>query len=148
MVTKIKISVNIILSIRNRTIYEKKKNTKKETWLLTLLFSNSMSFFPPNVFIFFFSNTKSIFYLLIRLVNLPIKRAATMNVGAGQYQSSNVAITMLPIMPPNLAATIEIATPVALKNRSSWLSIAEYMRVNFFFVKGLAQTKISGKIQL
>lgn len=37
-----------------------------------------------------------------------------MNVGAGQYQSKSVAMTMLPIMPPNLAATIEMATPVAL----------------------------------
>lgn len=37
-----------------------------------------------------------------------------MNVGAGQYKSSNVAITMFPIIPPNRAATIDIAIPVAL----------------------------------
>lgn len=43
-----------------------------------------------------------------------MRRAATMKVGAGQYQSSNVAITMLPMIPPSLAATMEIATPVAL----------------------------------
>ncbi len=36
-----------------------------------------------------------------------------MNVGAGQYMSSNVAMTTFPIIPPNRAATIEIATPVA-----------------------------------
>lgn len=44
----------------------------------------------------------------------PTNRAATMNVGAGQYKSSNVAITILPIIPPKRAATMEIATPVAL----------------------------------
>lgn len=44
-----------------------------------------------------------------------MSRAATMKVGAGQYISSSVAITMLPIIPPNRAATIEIATPVALE---------------------------------
>lgn len=45
----------------------------------------------------------------------PIKRAATMKVGAGQYMSRRVAMTMFPIIPPNLAATMETATPVALK---------------------------------
>lgn len=45
----------------------------------------------------------------------PISRAATINVGAGQYKSNSVAITMFPIIPPRRAATIEIATPVALK---------------------------------
>lgn len=39
-----------------------------------------------------------------------------MNVGAGQYVSSNCAMTILPMIPPSLAATIEIATPVALQN--------------------------------
>lgn len=48
----------------------------------------------------------------------PINSAATMNVGAGQYKSSNVAITMLPIIPPKRAATIEIATPVALQKKN------------------------------
>lgn len=46
---------------------------------------------------------------------IPIRRAATINVGAGQYQSRSVAMTMFPIIPPNRAATIDIATPVALK---------------------------------
>lgn len=41
-----------------------------------------------------------------------------MNVGAGQYESKSVAITTLPIMPPRRAATIDIATPVALKSKS------------------------------
>lgn len=45
----------------------------------------------------------------------PASRTATMNVGAGQYESKSVAITTLPIMPPRRAATIDIATPVALK---------------------------------
>lgn len=44
----------------------------------------------------------------------PINRAATMKVGAGQYVSNNMAITILPIIPPRRAATIDIATPVAL----------------------------------
>lgn len=44
----------------------------------------------------------------------PANRTATMNVGAGQYVSNNVAITTFPIIPPRRAATIEIATPVAL----------------------------------
>lgn len=50
----------------------------------------------------------------------PINKAATMNVGAGQYVSNNVAITIFPIIPPNRAATIDIAIPVALneKNRT------------------------------
>lgn len=43
-----------------------------------------------------------------------MSKAATMNVGAGQYISNKVAMTMLPIIPPSRAATIEIATPVAL----------------------------------
>lgn len=43
-----------------------------------------------------------------------MRRAATMNVGAGQYQSRRVAITMFPMIPPSLAATMEMATPVAL----------------------------------
>lgn len=47
-------------------------------------------------------------------IYLLIKRNATIKVGAGQYKSSKVAITMLPMMPPNRAATIDIATPVAL----------------------------------
>lgn len=37
-----------------------------------------------------------------------------MKVGAGQYVSSKVAITMLPMIPPRRAATIDTATPVAL----------------------------------
>lgn len=41
-----------------------------------------------------------------------------MKVGAGQYMSKSVAITMLPMMPPNLAATIDIATPVALQKNN------------------------------
>lgn len=45
----------------------------------------------------------------------PASKTATINVGAGQYISSRVAITTLPIIPPRRAATIEIATPVALK---------------------------------
>lgn len=44
----------------------------------------------------------------------PANKMATMNVGAGQYMSRRVAITTLPIIPPNRAATIEMATPVAL----------------------------------
>lgn len=44
----------------------------------------------------------------------PINKTATINVGAGQYKSNNVAITIFPIIPPNRAATIDIATPVAL----------------------------------
>lgn len=40
-----------------------------------------------------------------------------MNVGAGQYKSSSVAITTLPIIPPNRANTIEMATPVALRKK-------------------------------
>lgn len=44
----------------------------------------------------------------------PASKTATINVGAGQYKSSNCAMTMLPIMPPNLALIIEMATPVAL----------------------------------
>lgn len=47
----------------------------------------------------------------------PMSRAATINVGAGQYMSSKVAITMLPIIPPRRAATIDTATPVALKHK-------------------------------
>lgn len=47
---------------------------------------------------------------------LPIRSAATINVGAGQYISNRVAITILPMMPPSLAATMDIATPVALEN--------------------------------
>jgi hypothetical protein len=47
---------------------------------------------------------------------LPIRSPATINVGAGQYISNRVAITMLPMIPPSLAATMDIATPVALKN--------------------------------
>lgn len=43
----------------------------------------------------------------------PIKRAATMNVGAGQYMSKSWAITMFPMIPPRRAATMEIAIPVA-----------------------------------
>lgn len=45
----------------------------------------------------------------------PINNAATINVGAGQYVSSKLAITKLPMMPPRRAATIETATPVALR---------------------------------
>lgn len=44
-----------------------------------------------------------------------------MKVGAGQYQSNKVAITMLPIMPPNLAATMEMATPVALPRKYKFI---------------------------
>jgi len=39
-----------------------------------------------------------------------------MKVGAGQYRSNRVAITILPMIPPSLAATMDIATPVALEN--------------------------------
>lgn len=52
-----------------------------------------------------------------------------MNVGAGQYISSSDAITILPTMPPNLAATIEIATPVALKHRQNELIVEIKMNV-------------------
>lgn len=45
----------------------------------------------------------------------PISKAATMKVGAGHMVSSKVAITTLPMIPPRRAATMEIATPVALK---------------------------------
>lgn len=45
----------------------------------------------------------------------PANSSATINVGAGQYMSNKVAITTLPIMPPSRAATIDIATPVALQ---------------------------------
>lgn len=44
----------------------------------------------------------------------PASKTATMKVGAGQYESSNVAITTLPIIPPKRAATMDMATPVAL----------------------------------
>lgn len=44
----------------------------------------------------------------------PASRTATINVGAGQYKSRSVAITTFPIIPPRRAATIDIATPVAL----------------------------------
>lgn len=44
----------------------------------------------------------------------PANKTATINVGAGQYKSRSVAITTFPIIPPSRAATIEIATPVAL----------------------------------
>lgn len=44
----------------------------------------------------------------------PANRTATINVGAGQYKSSNWAITILPMMPPSRAEIIDIATPVAL----------------------------------
>lgn len=47
----------------------------------------------------------------------PASRTATINVGAGQYKSSNVEITTLPMMPPRRAATIDIATPVALEKK-------------------------------
>ena len=42
-------------------------------------------------------------------------RTATMKVGAGQYVSSKAAMTTLPMIPPRRAATIDTATPVALK---------------------------------
>lgn len=45
---------------------------------------------------------------------LLINKNATMKVGAGQYRSNSVAMTILPMIPPNLAATIDTATPVAL----------------------------------
>lgn len=38
-----------------------------------------------------------------------------MNVGAGQYMSNSCAMTILPIIPPRRAATIDIAIPVARK---------------------------------
>lgn len=44
----------------------------------------------------------------------PASKTATMKVGAGQYVSSRVAITTLPMMPPKRAATMDMATPVAL----------------------------------
>ncbi len=40
-----------------------------------------------------------------------------MNVGAGHIVSNKDAITTFPIIPPSLAATIEIATPVALQSK-------------------------------
>lgn len=46
-----------------------------------------------------------------------INKAATINVGAGQYMSNRDAITIFPIIPPSRAATIDIATPVALFNK-------------------------------
>lgn len=49
-------------------------------------------------------------------IQLPINKEATINVGAGQYISIREAITTFPTIPPNLAAAIDIATPVALKN--------------------------------
>lgn len=52
----------------------------------------------------------------------PASSTATMNVGAGQYKSSNVAITTFPMIPPRRAATIDIATPVALQMR--WKNVA------------------------
>lgn len=45
----------------------------------------------------------------------PASRIATMKVGAGQYRSRSVAITTFPMIPPRRAATIEMATPVALR---------------------------------
>jgi hypothetical protein len=42
-----------------------------------------------------------------------------MKVGAGQYMSNRVAITILPMIPPSLAATMDTATPVALENEYS-----------------------------
>lgn len=56
-----------------------------------------------------------IFNNKIKYILLPIRRAATINVGAGQYMSNNWAMTILPIIPPSRAATIEIAIPVARK---------------------------------
>jgi hypothetical protein len=44
-----------------------------------------------------------------------MSRTAMMKVGAGQYMSSRVAITMLPMIPPRRAAIIDTATPVARK---------------------------------
>lgn len=46
-------------------------------------------------------------------IPLPIRRAATMKVGAGQYTSKSWAMTILPIIPPRRAATIDMAIPVA-----------------------------------
>lgn len=74
--------------------------------MITKVFSVDFSIFHPG---------SSGPVMLNKASALPMRRAATMNVGAGQYQSSNVAMTMLPIMPPSRAATIEIATPVALE---------------------------------
>lgn len=45
----------------------------------------------------------------------PMSRAATINVDAPHHVSSNWAIAILPIIPPNLAATMDIAMPVARK---------------------------------
>lgn len=59
----------------------------------------------------------------------PIRSVATMNVGAGQYMSSSVAITILPIIPPRRAATMEMATPVALKiDFTSHIKVAKLMK--------------------
>lgn len=58
----------------------------------------------------------------------PASKTATMNVGAGQYKSSNWAMTMLPIIPPSRALIIDIATPVALqstKKKSKKLSFCK-----------------------
>lgn len=61
----------------------------------------------------------------------PARRTATMKVGAGQYKSSNVEMTTLPMMPPRRAATIDIATPVALhvhKTKSFIINISNYCK--------------------
>lgn len=50
----------------------------------------------------------------------PASKTATMKVGAGQYVSSRVAITTLPMMPPKRAATMDMATPVALLTIEDW----------------------------
>lgn len=55
----------------------------------------------------------------------PARRMATINVGAGQYKSRSVEMTTLPIMPPKRAATIDIATPVALECKYM-VSIVDY----------------------
>lgn len=54
-----------------------------------------------------------------------------MNVGAGQYRSSSVAITMLPIIPPNRAATIDMATPVALQIKQYHCQLRRTMLSHF-----------------
>lgn len=44
-----------------------------------------------------------------------MSKTAMIKVGAGQYMSSRVAMTILPMIPPRRAAIMETATPVALK---------------------------------
>jgi hypothetical protein len=64
----------------------------------------------------------------------PASKTATMNVGAGQYASNNVAITTFPIIPPKRALTILIATPVALRfvGKTSVIRLKKYFKISFY----------------